>query len=249
MDFKNIRYASNDEIEIKNRIRKLMSESPIPDNEVLANLGLFLTRGALSRILFFHELYKHIINVHGVIVEFGTRWGQNLSLFESFRAIYEPYNFTRKIIGFDTFEGFCEVDVKDGVYGGVEKGAYAVTKNYEDYLKELLKCHEQINPMAHKQKINIIKGDAGEKIHEYLNENRETIIALAYFDMDVYKPTRECLKAISSSLVRGSVIGFDELNCSEFPGEAEAIKEVLGLRNCKLVRLPMAPLQSYIIVE
>ena len=55
-----------------------------------------------------HELYQKILNVHGVVIEFGTRWGQNLALFESFRGMYEPYNHFRKIIGFDTFEGFLE---------------------------------------------------------------------------------------------------------------------------------------------
>lgn len=34
-------------------------------------------------------------------MEFGVRWGQNLALFESFRGIYEPYNYNRKIVGFD----------------------------------------------------------------------------------------------------------------------------------------------------
>jgi len=61
-----------------------------------------------------HELYQNIINVHGNIVEFGTRWGTNLALFESFRGMYEPYNYTRKIVGFDTFEGFSGIDGKDG---------------------------------------------------------------------------------------------------------------------------------------
>mgnify|MGYP003971701973 CR=1 FL=1 len=28
-----------------------------------------------------NEIYKKIIDVHGVIMEFGTRWGQNLALF------------------------------------------------------------------------------------------------------------------------------------------------------------------------
>ena len=40
------------------------------------------------------------------ILEFGTRFGHNLVVFENLRAIYEPFNKTREIVGFDTFEGY-----------------------------------------------------------------------------------------------------------------------------------------------
>ena len=36
----------------------------------------------------------------GVIVEFGVWLGHDLALFESLRGVYEPYNYTRRIIGF-----------------------------------------------------------------------------------------------------------------------------------------------------
>lgn len=37
-------------------------------------------------------------------------------------------------------------------------------------------------------------------------------------------------------LTRGSVLGFDELNCGEFPGETVAVREVLGLDRVALRR-------------
>src|SRR4051812_17790685 len=87
----------------------LFRSSPIPDDEILMNLGLFTRRQLLSRIMFMHEMYQKIIHVQGVVIELGVRWGQNLALFENFRGMYEPHNYTRKIIGFDTFEGFPSV--------------------------------------------------------------------------------------------------------------------------------------------
>ena len=99
------------------------SRGGISDSEFMNNLGLFINRQSLSRILFMHELYKKIIDVHGVIIEFGVRWGQNLALFENFRGIYEPFNYNRKIIGFDTFEGFASLDIKDGKNEIIRVGA------------------------------------------------------------------------------------------------------------------------------
>ena len=107
--------SSLDELSLDSILIDRLHNSTIPHNEISQNLGLYLKRHALSRILFMDDLYKKIINVNGSIIEFGVRWGQNMALFENFRGIYEPYNYTRKIIGFDTFSGFPEVVSKDGV--------------------------------------------------------------------------------------------------------------------------------------
>ena len=225
----------------------LFKSSPIPENELLNNLGLFSSRQALSRIIFMNELYKKNLNTHGVIFEFGVRWGQNLSLFSAFRGMYEPYNYNRKIVGFDTFSGFPEIDPNDGRVN--KQGDYAVTAGYEDYLEQLLRIHENESPIAHIKKFELIKGDATIKIDEYLKDHPETIISLAYFDFDIYIPTKKCLESILPFLTRGSVLAFDELNYDKFPGETVAVREVLGLDKYRIQRSPLSPLCSYIIIE
>jgi hypothetical protein len=39
-----------------------------------------------------------------------------------------------------------------------------------------------------------------------------SIVAFAYFDFDLYEPTKGCLLTIKDRLTRGSILGFDELN-------------------------------------
>lgn len=221
--------------------------NPIPDNELLDNMGLFLQRQNLSRILYMHHLYSQIINVHGVVMEFGVRWGQNMALFEAFRGIYEPYNYNRKIIGFDTFSGFPEVHSNDGDKS--KFGDYSVTKDYEDYLEQILKFHGSNSPISHIKKYELVTGDACQTIDEYLARHPETIVSLAYFDFDIYTPTKKCLEAIKNHVTKGSIIAFDELNFEGFPGETIALKEVFGLDKYHIRRSPLAPLCSYIIIE
>jgi hypothetical protein len=241
--------ASEREIDIRSQIVEHFRTCPIPDGEVLQNLPLFLSRQNLSQILFVQEMYEHILDVHGVIMEFGVRWGRNLALYESLRGIYEPFNHNRKIIGFDTFEGFPSVDQKDGGDQIITVGAYNVTQNYEDYLTKILDYHEQESPISHIKKYEIIKGDASQGITRYIDAHPETIIALAYFDFDIYKPTRDCLEAIRGHLTRGSVIGFDELNNATYPGETIALKETLGLGSYKIRHSRFSPTQSYIVID
>ncbi len=239
--------SSREQVANRAEFFQMFKQSPLPQSELLSNLGLYLNRQSLSRILFMHELYQKVIDVHGVIMEFGVRWGQNLALFESFRGIYEPYNYNRKIIGFDTFTGFPNVNAKDG--GQVAAGDYGVTADYEIYLERVLQYHESESPIPHKKKFELVKGDACSTIEEYLQQHPETIVALAYFDFDIYSPTRACLEAIRDRLTRGSVLAFDELNCPEFPGETLAVKEVLGLDCYAIRRSPLNPLCSYLVIE
>jgi hypothetical protein len=242
-------HASEREVAIRQNLIKSFKECPIPDNEIFSNLGLFLSRQNLSQLLFVNEIYQQILDVHGVIMEFGVRWGRNMALYESMRGIYEPFNHNRKIIGFDTFEGFPSVDEKDGKSDIIKVGAYNVTDNYEQYLAGILDYHEQESPISHIKKYELVKGDAVTSIQQYLERNPQTIVAFAYFDFDIYEPTVACLNAIKDRLTKGSIIGFDELNHKDYPGETLALKEVLGLDRYQIRHSKFSPTQSYIVIE
>jgi hypothetical protein len=239
--------ATEHEVARRNWVADLIKHNSIPTDELVMNLGLFLSRMQLSRVFLMRDLYSLIIPVHGVIMEFGVRWGQNLALFSNLRGMYEPYNYNRKIIGFDTFSGFPSVDVKDGAR--VAAGDYAVSENYQEFLATILEQHQADSPIPHKKKFELVAGDATRTIHEYFARQPETIVALAYFDFDIYQPTKACLEAILPRLTRGSVIAFDELNCPEFPGETIAVLETIGLSKYGLHRDPQNPLVSWMIID
>ena len=248
-DFKISDRSSTGERASREEWRRLFRTSPIPEHEKHAHLGLFMNRQLLARILWMHEMYMKIVDVPGGVMEFGVRWGQNLALFENLRGIHEPFNYTRKVIGFDTFSGFVGTSSEDGNADLIAEGAYSVTPGYEQYLSRLLDYHEKESPVAHIKKHALVKGDAGSTIRQYLEDHPETIISLAYFNMDIYRPTLECLEAIRSRTPKGSIIGFDELNCPHFPGETLALHKVFGLDKCRLVRHPHNPYPAYLIIE
>lgn len=241
--------SSTEEVATRQQFYETFTQCPIPQNELLSNMGLFLNRQTLSRILFMHELYQKIIPVHGIVVEFGVRWGQNLALFSSLRGIYEPYNYNRKVVGFDTFSGFPTVSEHDGSDEIASVGAYGVTPAYEDYLDKVLAYHQTESPLSHIKKYELIKGDATVTLAKYLQDHPETIIALAYFDFDIYEPTKICLELIKEHITKGSIIGFDELNWPAFPGETKALKDVFGLNRYAIRRSPLNPSPSYIVIE
>jgi hypothetical protein len=241
--------SSQNEKDAQRRFTELLKTAPLAEDELLANLGLFLTSKTLSRLLFFHEMYRTIVNTHGIICEFGVRWGQTLSLLSALRGIYEPFNRHRKIVGFDTFAGFRGMAEEDGAACKCQDGSFSVTPGYEDYLNELLGLQEALNPISHLKKWELVKGDALETIPEYLGRHPETIISLAVFDFDIYKPTKAALEAIKPHLIKGSVLVFDELCDDIFPGETVALREVFDLNTLRVERLPITARVSFVVIE
>lgn len=194
-----------------------------------------------------NELYQKIVNIHGVVIEFGVRWGQNMSTLQNLRGIYESFNYNRKIIGFDTFSGFPSVADEDG--NKVAVGNYGVTNEYMTHLEEVLKYHETESPIQHKKKFELVKGDAIITFEKYLKDNPHLVVALAYFDFDLYEPTKKCLELLLKRVIKGSVIAFDNLNCPEFLGETIAVMETIGLDKYSIKRSPLNPLISYLTIE
>lgn len=248
-DFNVINFLSDDERSQRANLAQMLKECPIPQSEILDNLGVFMTSKTWSRLRFMELLYEKIVELPGVVMELGTRWGQNLSLFSVLRGIHEPFNRHRKLIGFDTFAGFPYTTEHDGTCPIMSSGGYSTSKGYEHFLSAVMELHEMENPLPHIKKYELIKGDAVETVPQYLKDNPETIIALAYFDFDLYEPTKKCLEAIRPRLVKGSVLAFDELNEHSTPGETLAVMDVFGLNNLALRRSRFTSRTAYCVIE
>ena len=244
-----ISFQNDTEIDTSKSVFESLFSKKIPNDEILENLGIFFTSKNLSRILCLNDLYQKQIELHGNILDYGTRWGQNACIFALLRGIYEPFNRHKKIYAFDTFEGFNKINKLDGASKLMKKGNLATTKNYHKFLEKQLSNIERNNPLSHIKKFDVLKGDAVKKTQELIRQNKHLIISMVYFDFDVYEPTYECLEIIKPRLVKGSVVAFDELNDPESPGETLALMKSFGLNKIKLKRHRYASRISYFIFE
>ncbi len=239
--------ASTEQITNREKFNELFLNTPIPIDHLMVNLGLYTRSSVLAKTLYINELYELIIDLPGSIFEFGSWYGTNMALFESLRAIYDPYNYTRKVIGFDTYKGYENITENDGNDKLIKEGQYNVPNEYKKYLNEVLDIHQKENVLPHIKKYELIEGDATKTVFEYLEKNPHTMISLAYFDMQLYEPTKKCLEAIKPHLVKGAVIAMDEINNDEFPGETIAFKEVFGLSNFSIHKSKYLPDRSYMV--
>jgi len=84
-------------------ITETFTRSSVPLIDKLEAFPRFSTQRSLARFLVKHEMFKKIAGTTGIIVECGVFNGAVLFPWVQLSNIYEPTNYTRKIIGFDTF--------------------------------------------------------------------------------------------------------------------------------------------------
>jgi hypothetical protein len=206
----------------------------------------FASRQAISKFLVRHEIFKQIIEVNGSIVECGVLHGAGLFTFAKLSAIYEPVNHTRKIIGFDTFDGFPSISEEDrgtGSSSHLANGGLSGSNLLE--MESAVALFDANRNLAHIPKVELIKGDLTLTGPQYLEKNPHLVIALLYLDMDIYQPTKIALQTFLSRMPKGAIVAFDELNTHTFPGETIALHETVGISNLQLRRHPIDPYISY----
>lgn len=233
-----IPHEPEQERDSRERLTKLLAETPIPPEYLIDNLAVYMRRHQLSDLLSMDALYRMLPEVPGVIMEFGVLHGRHLAAFTALRGIYEPYNSLRRVIGFDTFTGFPEVADVDRASPSAAVGRFAVPTDEVGHLRDVLAAHEAAEPYGTTPRSFVVQGDMLETVPRYLEENPETVVALAYFDCDLYEPTRAAFQAIRPYLTTGSIVAFDELAHPKWPGETSAIRELIGLDHGRLRQIP-----------
>jgi len=197
----------------------------IPDKHV-SDFALYTPTGAVQRFLARYELMKLITDVPGAIIEMGVCSGNGLMSLIHCHNILQPTYVYREIYGFDTFEGFPDIHQNDISNIIWEKGDFA--NNCYDKLNNIISIHNDYyyNPMNY----SLIKGNVNETLPIFLENNKHIIVSLLYLDLDLYEPTKNCLKYLLPKMAKGSIIAFDELNYKSFPGETIAALEELGTK-------------------
>ena len=62
-------YSNRNEDTARDAMLHLLKGAPVPDDQLLSNLGLFLESKNLARLLFMDFIYRQIVDVQGVIME------------------------------------------------------------------------------------------------------------------------------------------------------------------------------------
>lgn len=217
--------------------------------ETLAKLHSFpvyVPRQVIEDFLARYELYRLIQPIQGDILEFGTFNGAGTFSFGHFTTIMEPQNLTRKIVTFDTFEGFPSTSQEDAT-GNKDLVRVGGLKSLPlDRLLKARRLWDRNRFISHIPKIEFVSGDIMDTLEPFLDQHPHTLPAMLYLDFDLFEPTAHVLKTLLPRMQKAAVIAFDELNHPSFPGETLAFLKEMIAGEFTVRRIPFSSRISYI---
>ena len=209
----NIAKHTESELGLMEKLCAGFNDSRLELSQRLQTFPRHVRRQDIARFLAKYELFKLQMGANGSIVECGVFGGGGLFSWLHFSSIFEPYNHTRKIIGFDTFSGFPSIHDKD-LHGNPSEhthvNAFQTSSTIVNELEQLAAIHDGNRPIGHIPKIELVQGDACESIPDYLDKNPHLLISMIYMDFDLYAPTKVALSYLLPRVVKGGVVAFDD---------------------------------------
>lgn len=174
----------------------------------------------IGKLLSQYEIYKKIIELPGDVIEFGVFKGASLIRFLTFRNLLEN-DYSRKIIGFDTFKEFPKQKRKED------------NKFISDYTKDAGKPipkKDLIKILEKKkfQNFELVEGKIEDSLKNFLQQNVSLKIALLHLDMDVYNSTKFVLNKLYDKVVKNGIIVIDDYNAVE--GATKSTDEFIELK-------------------
>jgi hypothetical protein len=228
-----------------------MKKSSTTDQRFL-HFTKYVRRYELARFMVQYELFKRTQIIKGSIIECGVFHGSGVMAWAKLSETLEPYNFLRKIYGFDTFLGFPSVAEQDKSETNSHIAKIGYLKPEYDVFAELQECITALDEtrlLRHQEKVVLVKGDAMKTIPEFLKENQHILVSLLYLDFDLYEPTVLALKEFLPRMPKGAIIAFDELHDKKWPGETRALLDTFNLNHYRLESLPFEPHISWITIQ
>lgn len=240
---------TNAEREEGARNRALFEANPSSWETKLENFPKYVRRQNLTRFLALYELYKRQLPIKGSVIECGVNHGFGIMSWAKFSAILEPVNLSRRIYGFDTFEGFPGVSEQDRSAASQHVKVGDLAADVYEELGELVDIYDSSRFLGHVNKVNLVRGDALETIPQFVKDNPHLVVSLLFMDFDLYEPTKVALEHFLPRMPKGAVLAFDELDNPLWPGETLAMLEAHAKRPLRIERLEFDPYIGFAILD
>jgi hypothetical protein len=236
------------EREVASRTADIFAACTDPVEIKLENFTKYVRRQHLKRFLAMYEVFKLAMPVKGSVVECGVFRGFGLMAWAKLSAMLEPENLTRRIYGFDTFDGFPSLVERDQS-GFTDTRPGDLRANSYDELIQLIHEYDRDRFLGHIPKVELIRGDIAQTVPAFVASHPHLVVSLLYLDADLYEPTKVALETFLPRMPKGAVLVFDELDNPIWPGETMAALEDNKLRDLRLRRLDWDPYISFAILE
>jgi hypothetical protein len=213
------------------------------ERDTIENFSLFLRRINFAKFLSHIDVFREVVDLPGSIVECGVFKGSSFLAFVKLVEVLCPADSLKRVIGFDTFEGFPDLAPADGlpderrgkVVGGWD------SRDFFPVLERMVEITQRDSLVPRVKRVEFVKGNVVETIPAYVQRNPGLRICLLHLDMDLYEPTLAALRHLYPLVVPGGVVLLDEYGMDGFPGESAAFDEYFAGQRPKLTKFPYTP--------
>jgi len=218
-------YATRDK-QHWSRLQSIIDLAQYSLEDVQINFPAFVRRREMARLVSHYELFKTVIDLPGCIVELGVGRGGSLLTWAKLLETFCPADRSRKVFGFDHFQGVVDFVEADGkLTGGASHKVMGGFQTPAEPIRQLIELSNDDNILAGVERVRLVEGDVLETLPKFLDDNPGLKISLLHFDVDLYKPTQFALKKLYPLVVTGGVIVLDEYGLIPWQGETRAVDE------------------------
>ncbi len=207
------------------RLEKIISNSKLSTKEMLINFPSFIRRRDLTRVLSDYELFKLIVDRPGSIAELGVYLGAGLFTWSKFLETFCPCDRSRKVYGFESFQGYRQIGVNDRRPEEWIANVVGEKVAEENFLEEMVRLTNDDNLIPGAERCRLIKGDVLETLPKFIEENQGTRFCLIFLDVNLYAPTLAGLRALYPLLVPGGVVALNGFGSPPWEGESKAVED------------------------
>jgi O-methyltransferase len=192
-----------------------------------------------SNVKILYELLRKTADIPGDIAECGVFRGASLA---AMGLLVKQKGWSKKLIGFDSFEGFDESIAHDIKIGGtdieVKKMGGMNTTSYEMVSDELAR-------LGLSDWVELVKGFFKDTLGRFADRT----FSYVHLDCDIYQSYLETLEFFYPRMSPGGIISFDENNDPPWPGCNQAVDEFFTNRSERPVEIESENFQKWYIVK
>src|SRR5690242_18911859 len=141
-------FRTQSELAVGKKIEGIFDSCLDPVEIKLENFPKYVRRQHLKRFLAMYEIFKLALPVKVSIIECGVFKGFSVMAWAKLSTILEPENLTRRIYGFDSFEGFPSVAEKDSNVVAMPEAGELSGNSYDELL-ELINEYDKDRFLGH----------------------------------------------------------------------------------------------------
>lgn len=171
------------------------------------------------------DLLKNTNNLDGDVAECGVFKGSTIV---GIGYYLKTTNSDKKVLGFDSFEGFSGDDLNSDLSFSMTDDIKNEAKLFKNNSFE--RVEKKLKMVNVSDNIELIKGYFNETLPNYSSKS----FCFVHLDCDLYEPYKYCLDFFYPRMVKGGIILFDEYNDPVYKKCNLAIDEFLSDKTEKL---------------